>query len=244
MKPDPGTCEIRNLVNNRENARIQTEVCDGTNFRFSFDAPRPPIIVKSHGEPVDMNDELATITCDRCQTRLRVKPGLLKVMKTIKCTKCGHHIPVVPTASPPPAEPPPVPAPAPTRETSAAPESSPESIPPSAPAPAPLRNSEEELEALRLKLRAAEHELAESDARIASLQELWHGKEIELREMSARLHKAEAEAKTALSIRDEFLARAKNELAIYLVGERDASLSRFTELEKRLLALHPDAPTR
>lgn len=198
-----------------------------------------------------MNESFATLTCDHCQTRLRVKPGLLKVMKTIKCSKCGRPVAVTNVILPPAEEP--------RQETPTAPEAAPPAvaapdvIPPNDAVPStkveepaaasPDQLKDEELASLRAKLRAAEQELAESDARISDLQEQWHSKEIEIREMAARLKHAEEESRRALALRDEFLAKAKNELAIYLVGERDSALSRFSELEKRLIQLQPGKKT-
>jgi len=201
-----------------------------------------------------MNSDLVMITCERCQTRLRVKPGLLKVMKTIKCSKCGHPIPVANVSTIAPIAASVIPDPASAVPETPKPEEqpvpvqiAPEAIPEKIAPPAvtieyvtvPDRSKDAELESLRAKLRAAEQELAESDARISDLQERWHGKEIEVREMSARLRVAEEEANRALTIRDEFLAKARNELAVYLIGERDSALSRFSELEKRLTTLQP-----
>ena len=191
-----------------------------------------------------MNDTVS-VACEKCGARFRVKPNAYKIMKALKCTKCGTMIPLAKPAEEP-APPPPAPPPPPVSE--------PETVvaPPAAEPVAeavPAKPAEEdssaklllEIEQLRAKLKAAERENAESDARIASLQELWHSKELEVREMSARLAKAEAEAKQAREIRDAFLSKAKTELAHYLVGERDAALSRFADLEKKLLSIKPDA---
>jgi septal ring factor EnvC (AmiA/AmiB activator) len=96
-----------------------------------------------------------------------------------------------------------------------------------------------EVASLHKKLKTTETELGEADARIASLQELWHSKEIEAREMSARTAKAEQAAQLATTQRDAFFARIKDELSMHLLKERDASLTRLAELEKKLLSLPP-----
>jgi len=198
-----------------------------------------------------MNENLVTITCDHCQSRLRVKPGLLKVMKTIKCSKCGRPVAVTNVTSPPADEPrveipgaPEVASPVTATPDVVTPRDAASSVNVEEAAAALDKRKDEEIASLRNKIRNAEQELAESDARISDLQELWHSKEIEVREMAARLKQAEEESRRALALRDEFLARAKNELAIYLVGERDSALSRFSELEKRLTELQPGAKAR
>jgi len=193
-----------------------------------------------------MNDTLITVACDKCQTRFRVKPNVFKIMKSLRCTKCGNQIPLVKPADPEPVAPetPPVEAvqaPAPAPSPSPAPVTPPAAAveAPTPSADAEISSLKKEVETLKAKLKTAEQEIGESDARIASLQELWHGKELEIREMSARLAKAENDMKQAMRIRDEFLAKARSELASYLVGERDAALTRFAELEKKLLSMQP-----
>jgi len=234
-----------------------------------------------------MTENLVTITCNKCQARLKIKPNVFKIMKNLRCTKCGNGILLAPFAeaareaasaaaapataeavTPPPAPvEPPKSTPAPTPEPASAPSapSVPPPVtlaPPPPPPPTPRESPSEiaalkteltqladenaglkaEIETLSKKLKKAEFELGESDARVASLQELWHSKEMETREMSARANKAEQEAKTATSQRDAFLARIKDELSMHLLKERDAALTRFAELEKKLLSLPPEAP--
>ncbi|HMP90622.1 MAG TPA: hypothetical protein PJ991_10495 [Kiritimatiellia bacterium] len=191
-----------------------------------------------------MNDSVSVV-CDQCGARFRVKPNAYKIMKTLKCTKCGHLVPLtkpIVEASPPPPAPAPVP-PAPEAEPKqdvAVVEKVTEKADATPTDTEKIAALELEIDRLREKLKASELEIAESDARIASLQELWHSKELEAREMSARATKAETEARQARAIRDAFLARAKSELAHYLVGERDAALTRFAELEKKLQAINPE----
>jgi chromosome segregation ATPase len=95
------------------------------------------------------------------------------------------------------------------------------------------------VEELKRKLRAAEQEIAELDARVGDLQGLWHSKEVEARELLARATRAEQEAAEARAEREQFAARARAELTAYLVGERDAALTRFADLERRLLGPAP-----
>lgn len=246
-----------------------------------------------------MTENLVTITCSKCQARLKIKPNVFKIMKNLRCTKCGNGILLAPfaeaareAAAAPVAPPVPTPLPAPadvlstSTATAPAPTPVPEpaplpSSPAQAPAPAPvlvpqpsaeslaeiaaltselaavkselaaikaelteLLNDKSglkaEIEALGKKLKTTEFELGESDARVTSLQELWHSKELEAREMSARAQKAEQEAKSSTAQRDAFLARIKDELSMHLLKERDAALTRFAELEKKLLSLPPE----
>ena len=222
-----------------------------------------------------MTDNLVTITCNKCQARLKIKPNVFKIMKNLRCTKCGNGIllapfaeaakeaAAAPAAAPAPAiTPPPVPLeapvapPEPTPEPITAPVIAPPAVeaspPPPRPAPVPhesvqiietltaeIDSLKAEVAALHQKLKTTETELGEADARIASLQELWHSKEIEAREMSARTAKAEQATQQATDQRDAFLARIKDELSMHLLKERDASLTRFAELEKKLLSLPP-----
>jgi hypothetical protein len=222
-----------------------------------------------------MTDNLVTITCNKCQARLKIKPNVFKIMKNLRCTKCGNGILLAPfaeaakeaataptVATAPAITPPPVPLEAPVAPPEPAPEPIPAPIiappaveaspPPPRPAPVPhesvqiietlkaeIESLKAEVAALRKKLTATETELGEADARIASLQELWHSKEIEAREMSARTTKAEQIAQQATAQRDAFLARIKDELSMHLLKERDAALTRFAELEKKLLSLPP-----
>lgn len=190
-----------------------------------------------------------TIICDNCEAKLKVKPGLLKVMKVIKCSKCKHSIKVadiiqVEVQPEPQLEPQPAiaAAPRPKAENAALLDQSVQVVESeSAPVtPLPPVNYEEEMDDLKIQLAAAKQEVSELDERVASLQQLYQSKEVEVREMIARVHKAEAEAKQAIEVRDAFLARIKQELAVYLVNEREASLARFSELESKLMGLEPE----
>lgn len=213
-----------------------------------------------------MNETLIAISCDKCQSRFRVKPNIFKFMKTLRCSKCGNSIPlarfaaeasarapapsagtaeqpvpVAPAEEPAPVAPAPEPAPEaavtqPVPEAAATPPAPAEQPPVAAP------SLQKEFDTLQSRVRALEAELAESDARVAELQILWQSKEIEVREMAERMHRAEKNAREALAARDAFLARIKDELALHLVRERDASLTRFAELERKLLSLAPPAP--
>jgi hypothetical protein len=202
-----------------------------------------------------MNDTLVSVACEKCQSRFRIKPNVFKIMKTLRCSKCGSQILLAKFEAaakaaiapvPPPVIDTPVLATAPEKVLPPVAETPPPEMPPTPVAvPVVIRNDEEieklnsEIEKLQIKLKAADQEVGEMDARVASLQELWHSKELEIREMSARLARAEKEAREALAIRDAFLAKAKSELAAYLVGERDAALTRFSDLEKKLLTIAP-----
>lgn len=196
-----------------------------------------------------MNDELIPIVCDACQARLRVKSTVFSITKSVRCSKCGANIilakfkpgqPPAPAPAPAPVDP----APAPTIDVA----------PPPAPpavsvAPPAIDDTEKdelrqelatlraELTALQTRFKAVQQELFESDARIADLQQLWHGKEIEGRELAERAARAETAAKQAIAERDAFLARIKDELSMHLLKERDASLQRFAELEQRMRSL-------
>ncbi len=202
-----------------------------------------------------MSDELIPISCDKCQARFRIKPNVFKIMKTLRCTKCGHNIVLAKFAeaartTTEPQAPAPVaasvtPAPAPAMETPASATSEPAKPVAAPPPPAPVAidpvpSLKEEIESLRAKIRILETDLAEADTRVADLQKLWQGKELEVREMADRMNKAEASAKQAIALRDAFLARVKHELAIHLVKERDASMSRFAEFEHKLLEIKPE----
>jgi len=185
-----------------------------------------------------MNDTLVSVACEKCQARFRIKPNVFKIMKTLRCSKCGYQIPLAKFEVAAAAVVAPAPAPVveiPVPEATAIPID----IPVTTGDDVEKEKLLSELANLRIKLKAADQEIGAMDARVASLQELWHSKELEVREMSARLAQAEKEARDALAIRDTFLAKAKSELAAYLVGERDAALTRFSDLEKRLLTIEP-----
>jgi DNA-directed RNA polymerase subunit RPC12/RpoP len=50
-------------------------------------------------------DENTVLVCDKCSAKLRVRTTLLKVMKTVKCTRCGAAVstkPKPPEAAAPP----------------------------------------------------------------------------------------------------------------------------------------------
>lgn len=206
-----------------------------------------------------MSDELIPITCEKCQARLRVKPGVFKIMKAVRCTKCGASItlapfapkPGAPAAAPaaPAPEPAPAPAPAPipvaeppapTPAEPVAAAAPPPPPPPATPPPAPPSTPAPELEALHRRIAILERDLAEAEARVTDLQQLWQSKEIEVREMADRLRHAEKTADQAVALRDAFLGRIKDELSLHLLKERDASLTRFAELERKLLSLSPE----
>lgn len=226
-----------------------------------------------------MSDNSAFLVCSKCNTRLSMKPGLLKVLKTIRCSKCGHGINVAEAFAAnlvemPLAEKSSAPV---ESVASAKPPASPAS-PPTAVAAVPDAKAAEDVSSLREKLLTAERdivqlqdklsraeretselksmleavnretdelaaarrEIDELNDRVTSLQQLWHSKELESRDIAKRAKDAEKLAEDALAIRNTFLESARRELAIYLVGERDAALSRFSALEKKLLEIKPE----
>ena len=193
-----------------------------------------------------------TILCDSCDTKLKVKPGLLKVMKTIKCTKCKHPIKVsnIKIEAPVrkkshPKEPVPQPQP---KEAAITPQNfallntnihvveadTSVAVTPE-PQPEPKLDYELENQNLREQLSAAQQEISEMNERVGSLQELWQSKEMEVRELAGRLKNAEEEARKALSVRDDILSEIKQELGLFLVEERDAALKRFADMENKLM---------
>ena len=92
-----------------------------------------------------MADDTTLLVCDKCGAKLRVRTGLIKVMKTVKCSRCGTAVPTTPkpgaapaAGDPAPASPPtPPPAPASTPEPAAAPAPIAAPAPVAAPPPPP-----------------------------------------------------------------------------------------------------------
>jgi hypothetical protein len=79
-----------------------------------------------------MADEMVVLQCEACSTRLKIRAVTARIMKDVKCPKCGRKVSTKSLA--PGGEPAPV-APAPTVAASG-PTPEPASIP--APAPAPV----------------------------------------------------------------------------------------------------------
>lgn len=234
-----------------------------------------------------------TIICANCSAKLKMKPGLLKVMKTIKCAKCGKGIiladavqtdgeeqaiqPAAATAAAAPKPPPPAEKPKTEPAAPAKPlvKIQPDIKPAAAPlpkAPEPTQNAEQidklkaahaeqiaelkaaharqtaeltanyekTIESLKSELQNSRQEISELDDRVASLQELWHSKEVESRQIADRARKASEESEKVLKMRDDILGRIKRELAVFLVSEREASLARFSELETKLMSVEPE----
>jgi|GEM_PF-3821787 Skp family chaperone for outer membrane proteins len=80
-----------------------------------------------------MADEMVVLQCEACSTRLKIRAVTARIMKDVKCPKCGRKVStksLAPGGEPAPAAPVTAPAPAPV----------PVSIP--APAPAPVVASE------------------------------------------------------------------------------------------------------
>ncbi len=73
------------------------------------------------------DDEMMVVMCDKCGARLKLKPGMQKILREVKCGKCGNRIPTskaMPASAAPPSiampkadlEAPAKPAPAPAPE--------------------------------------------------------------------------------------------------------------------------------
>lgn len=167
-----------------------------------------------------MADDMVVLQCESCGTRLKIRAVTVKIMKEIKCAKCGHKVstrggapaPAVAPASVPGAD-----APAAVLEPVAAP-------PPPAPAALPvpavavddtrLREVESQLAATRERVAELERQLAERASAHAA----------ELERAQQRVREIEAAHANAAGSGDE-LAQARKTIA-----EQEDRLGQLQEL--------------
>lgn len=173
-----------------------------------------------------MADDMVVLQCEKCGTRLKVRAVAIKVLKEVKCAKCGHKVPTkgaVPAPEPAsvqPAAPPPEPA-APESPVvpavAAAPEPPRPAVPDLAPELAAARARAAELEQVvaardaaieELKRRVAELESrpapvappqADSSAELAETRRTIAEQEARISELQTLWYEKERESRTALS---------------------------------------------
>lgn len=168
-----------------------------------------------------MADEMVVLQCEACSTRLKIRAVTARIMKDVKCPKCGRKVStksLAPGGEPAPAAPVTAPAPAPV----------PVSIP--APAPAPVVASE----SVPVPVSAAPVVVAPVDdtalqaarARVAELEQ-------QVQTLLAKV--ADVTAAAQSSTADADLLRARQEIA-----EQE---QRLAELQKLWLEKEKEART-
>lgn len=168
-----------------------------------------------------MADEMVVLQCEACSTRLKIRAVTARIMKDVKCPKCGRKVStksLAPGGEPTPAAPVTAPGPAPV----------PVSIP--APAPAPVVASE----SVPVPVPAApvvvapvdDTALQASRARVAELEQ-------QVQTLLAKV--ADVTAAAQSSTADADLLRARQEIA-----EQE---QRLAELQKLWLEKEKEART-
>ena len=122
-----------------------------------------------------MADDMVLLQCEACSTRLKVRAVTARIMKDVKCPKCGQKVPtknvVAPAESAPVAAPAPAPVPAP--DPAATPPPAPvveKSAEPAAPVvAAPPVVDDTELKLARARVTELEQQVADLNARVRAL---------------------------------------------------------------------------
>ena len=125
-----------------------------------------------------MADDMVVLQCEACSTRLKVRAVTARIMKDVKCPKCGKKVSTksVAASAEAPAPPPaaavaPTPAPAPTPEPAVEKAVEPAPAPVVAPAPviAPLPVDDTELKLARFRVGELEKQVVEMTSQVAEL---------------------------------------------------------------------------
>ncbi len=124
-----------------------------------------------------MADDMVVLQCAACSTRLKVRAVTARIMKDVKCPKCGQKVStqnvVAPAESAPASTPPsapvaaPVPAPAPTPAPAPVAEKSVEPAPAPVVTPPPVVD-DTELKLARARVNELEQQVAELTARVSA----------------------------------------------------------------------------
>ena len=181
--------------------------------------------------------EAVVVTCGKCNAKFRLKPGVTRFLKDVKCTKCGARIPLsgakpAAAAADTPAEVPaapapatPAPAPAPAAATPATTIST-----PVATAPA-TSSAPDEVTALKQSIADLEARLAVSGRASAEL-EASQERVVELtRQLAAVQEEARANADKIAQLEQQ-IAQARSPSA-----ELEEMQTRLTESEERVSEL-------
>lgn len=121
-----------------------------------------------------MADDMVLLQCEACSTRLKVRAVTARIMKDVKCPKCGQKVPtknvVAPAESAPVAAPASAPVPAPAATPAPAPvlEKSVELAAAPVIAPPPVVD-DTELKLARARVTELEQQVADLNARVSAL---------------------------------------------------------------------------